>query len=334
MMLVIKMIEKTYIYITDCIDPYVNIATERYLLENVPENACILYLWQNKNTVVIGRNQNAWAECRTSLLEEEGGNLARRLSGGGAVYHDLGNLNFTFLVGSSDYDLDKQLSVIQTACGYAGITAEKSGRNDLLAQGQKFSGNAFYHAQGKSYHHGTLLIDADMEKLSRYLTPSRAKLETKGVSSVRSRVVNLKELSPDLTCDTMKALMEKAFGKVYGLTPSPFMLSGAAQEQIHTYAAQLQGWDWLYGPKLPFTFSCEARFAWGSFALELQVEAGIVKAVGINTDAMDWQLADTVKTALTGCRFQTDALRDALSRHITEDFIRTDLCDLIKKQSL
>ena len=328
------MIDKIYIYESSCVDPYENIATEKYLLENVPENGCILYLWQNKNTVVIGRNQNAWAECRTSLLESDGGKLARRLSGGGAVYHDLGNLNFTFLVSSSDYDLDKQLSVIQTACGYAGITAEKSGRNDLLAQGQKFSGNAFYHAQGKSYHHGTLLIDADMEKLSRYLTPTKAKLEAKGVSSVRSRVVNLKELAPHLSCSTMKTLMAKAFGEVYGLTPSPFPLSEAAQEQIRAYAAQLQGWDWLFGPKLPFTFSCEARFTWGSFALELQVEAGIVKAVGINTDAMDWQLADAVKAALIGCRFQADALQDALSQHITDEFIRTDLCDLIKKQSL
>ena len=126
------MIDKIYIYESSCVDPYENIAAEKYLLENVPENGCILYLWQNKNTVVIGRNQNAWAECRTSLLESEGGKLARRLSGGGAVYHDLGNLNFTFLVGSSDYNLDKQLSVIQTACGYAGITAEKSGRNTFI----------------------------------------------------------------------------------------------------------------------------------------------------------------------------------------------------------
>lgn len=106
------MIEKLLIYNSDTLDPYLNIATEKYLLETVNAGCCILYLWQNKNTVVIGRNQNAWAECRTTLLEQEGGFLARRLSGGGAVYHDTGNLNFTFLMREEDYDLDRQLTVI------------------------------------------------------------------------------------------------------------------------------------------------------------------------------------------------------------------------------
>ena len=141
------MINKLYIYESTGVDPYENIATEKYLLENVQAGSCILYLWQNKNTVVIGRNQNAWAECRTSLLEQEGGKLARRLSGGGAVYHDLGNLNFTFLTCEDEHNIDRQLSVIQEACKRLGIETEKSGRNDLLASGHKFSGNAFYHAK-------------------------------------------------------------------------------------------------------------------------------------------------------------------------------------------
>lgn len=325
------MINKLYIYESTCVDPYINIATEKYLLENVPAESCILYLWQNKNTVVIGRNQNPWVECRTSLLEAEDGRLARRLSGGGAVFHDLGNLNFTFLVNSEDYDLNKQFSVIQTACEYAGIKTERSGRNDLTVQGQKFSGNAFYHAQGKSYHHGTLLIQADMDKLSRYLTPSKAKLEAKGVSSVRSRVANLRELSPALDCDTMKKYMAKAFSAVYGLTVNEFPF---AEEKIAEDAQQLQSWDWLYGPKLPFTFSCEQRFAWGSFSLQLNVEAGIVKTVGINTDAMEWELGETIKAALTGCRFQKDALCDALSAHIQNKELAKDLCCLIEEQVL
>lgn len=328
------MIEKLYIYESRCVDPYENIATEKYLLENVPDNACILYLWQNKNTVVIGRNQNPWAECRTSLLEDEGGKLARRLSGGGAVFHDLGNLNFTFLLNDPDYDVDRQLSVIQTACSYVGIVAEKSGRNDLLAQGQKFSGNAFYHKQGKAYHHGTLLIDADMDKLSRYLTPSKAKLETKGVSSVRSRVVNLKELSPSLTCEEMRQHMVKAFDAVYGLSAQTFVLSDAAQAQIRSSAAQLSSWDWLYGPRLPFTFSCEQRFSWGSFQLQLQVENGLVKAVGVSTDAMDWQLGETIRQALTGCRFQQKDLCNTLHTQIADTAVCEDLCAMIKHQNI
>ena len=182
-------------------DPYRNLALERYLTETVPEDACVLYLWQNQNTVVIGRNQNAWKECRTGLLEQEGGVLARRLSGGGAVFHDLGNLNFTFSVTEENYDLHRQQQVILTACRLLGLRAELSGRNDLLAEGRKFSGNSFYAHNGRAFHNGTLLVDADMTKMGRYLSPSTAKITSKGVDSVRSRVVNLRELCPGLTIE-------------------------------------------------------------------------------------------------------------------------------------
>ena len=138
------MITKIFIYNAQGTDPHENLAAEKVLMDALAPGEAMLYLWQNLNTVVIGKNQNAWLECRTSLLDEEGGKLARRLSGGGAVYHDLGNLNFTFLMCKEDYNLDKQVAVIQKACALAGIHAEKSGRNDLLADGRKFSGNAFY----------------------------------------------------------------------------------------------------------------------------------------------------------------------------------------------
>ena len=168
------MIQQLKLYEGQSFDPQLNLAVEEYLLQTVEPDCCILYLWQNQNTVVIGRNQNAWKECRTTLLEEEGGHLARRLSGGGAVFHDLGNLNFTFLVPTDCYDLEKQLSVIQLACRSFGIEAVRSGRNDILAEGRKFSGNAFYQSGGRSYHHGTLLVDVDMTRMSRYLNPSKA----------------------------------------------------------------------------------------------------------------------------------------------------------------
>ena len=324
------MIQQIYVYDTACTDPYRNIATEKHLLENVKPGSCILYLWQNAHTVVIGRNQNAWLECRTELLNQEGGHLTRRLSGGGAVYHDMGNLNFTFLVCDEDYDVDRQLSVIQTACRKLGIEAVKSGRNDLLAEGCKFSGNAFYHSQGKAYHHGTLLVSADMANLGRYLTPPKAKLEAKGVSSVRSRVTNLSELCPGLTCEGMKTPLVEAFGEVYGCIPQAFILDGSAQEQIETDMKMLSSWEWLYGPKLPFSFSCEEKFEWGYIQIQLQVESGIITHADVYSDAMDWQLPELLENALSGCRFNLSDMKQAL-KDIPEN---KDICALLEKQNI
>ena len=328
------MIDKLFIYESSSLDPYFNIATEKHLLENVEKGCCILYLWQNKNTVVIGRNQNAWAECRTSLLEAEGGKLARRLSGGGAVYHDTGNLNFTFLMADEDYDLDRQLEVIRTACAAVGIQAERSGRNDLLVQGYKFSGNAFYHSQGRAYHHGTLLVDVDMDKLSRYLTPPKAKLEAKGVSSVRSRVANLRQFAPALTCRSLGMHMRDAFSQVYGLIPEDIALTAEDIRCIEASATELGGWQWLYGPRLPFSFSCEAHFPWGNLQLQLQVESGRIQTACVYSDAMDWQLGESVSRALNGCRFACSDMCSVLAAELGNTEVCKDICELLAKQDI
>ena len=328
------MIQHLHIYTGTGYDPYENLAIEKYLLDNVQPNTCILYLWQNQNTVVIGRNQNAWVECRTTLLESEGGRLARRLSGGGAVFHDVGNLNFTFLVPTEDYDVDKQLSVIQQACLLRGIAAEKSGRNDVLVDGRKFSGNAFYHKGGHSYHHGTLMVAVDKDKLSRYLSPSKAKLEAKGVASVRSRVVNLSELSPGLTCEDMRKLMVQAFQKVYGLTATVITLDESAKETIASTAALYRSWDYLYGSPLSFTFSCEDRFSWGSIQLQLEAKSGIITDARIYSDAMDWELAPHLEEALTGRAFRLEDMVAAVESVITNSVVRRDLVALLNQQDL
>lgn len=328
------MIQQLQVYVGSGYDPYTNLAIEKLLLDTVAPETCILYLWQNQNTVVIGHNQNAWAECRTSLLEQEKGKLARRLSGGGAVFHDLGNLNFTFLVRDEDYDVDRQLSVIQEACRLTGITAEKSGRNDLLADGRKFSGNAFYHRGGHAYHHGTLMVDVDKDKLSRYLSPPKAKLEAKGVASVRSRVVNLSELSPGLTCDKMKELMCKAFETVYQLPATPIVLSHGDTETIHQTAERYGSWDYLYGAPLAFTFQCEERFDWGHISIQLEAKSGTVTGAKVYTDAMDWLLAPTIESALNGCAFRLADMTQALRQALANSQVAQDCCQLLMKQDI
>lgn len=317
------MIDTLRVYESDGLDPYRNLAIEQHLLETVLGGCCLLYLWSNERTVVIGRNQNAWAECRTSMLLSDGGTLARRLSGGGAVYHDKNNLNFTFLMREEDYDLDRQLAVIQTACRSLGVETERSGRNDLLACGRKFSGNAFYHHDGRAYHHGTLLVDTDGEAMRRYLSPSKAKLQAKGVESVRARVVNLKELNPLITVDGLKAAMKTAFCEVYGLPVSdpPAIDEARVRELSAHYASDA----WLYGLRLPFTFRCESRFAWGGLELQLSVDRGVVTGARVYTDDMDPETAPRLERALFGCRFSLAALSariEALSLPHARDLIQ------------
>ena len=246
------MIERLLVCRAGGTDPYENLALEEALLDRVRPGELILYLWQNERTVVIGRNQNPWKECRTALLAEEGGRLARRLSGGGAVFHDLGNLNFTFLMAAEDWDLPRQLTVLERACQSLGIPAQRSGRNDLLADGRKFSGNAFYKHNGKAYHHGTLMVDVDLEKVQRYLSPSKAKLAAKGVDSVRSRVVNLREFVPDLTIPQLADALIAALAEVYPVAPAisrPDEASGIRHQASGEKGSGIrdQGSGWIQG---------------------------------------------------------------------------------------
>ena len=320
------MINKLWIYEGQGHDPHYNLAVEEYLLETVGPGQCVLYLWQNQNTVVIGRNQNPWKECRTTLLEQEGGHLARRLSGGGAVFHDLGNLNFTFLVCLEDYSVPRQMEVIRSAVASLGIPAEVSGRNDILARGRKFSGNAFYKNGRQAYHHGTLLVAADMEKLGRYLHPSRAKLKAKGVESVRSRVVNLQELNPAVTVDLLKKALQEAFSNVYNLPVEALPSAWLDEAAIGQLTQRNRSWQWNYGQKLPFTFECEDRFSWGEVQAQLQIEHGIIQNAKLYSDCLEEDMIPQWEMRLSGCRLERQSLGVALSREIRQE---QDLLNLL-----
>lgn len=328
------MIRRLFLCAGESFDPYYNLAVEQTLLENTQPGFCTLYLWQNRNTVVIGRNQNAYKECRTQLLEKEGGHLARRLSGGGAVYHDLGNLNFTFLVPERDFDLAKQLSVISGACAALGIPVTVSGRNDVLAAGRKISGNAFYRHGGCAYHHGTLLVNVDAQKMARYLCPSTAKLESKGVDSVQSRVANLIDFRPGLTCAELARRLIESFEAVYGLAARRLEVRALDQERLLALRARNASWEWLYGQKIPFTFHCEDRFAWGEWQLWLRVEHGFVLEARVYTDAMDWNLAPALERALVGCRFKAAELAEAVEKALGDTDKARDISSLLEKQNL
>lgn len=305
------MTNSTRIIRTHTNDPWWNLSVEEYLLDRVEPGQCMLYLWQNENTVVIGRNQNPWRECRTELFENEGGKLARRLSGGGAVYHDLGNLNFTFIASSEVYNLEKQVRVILDAVNSLGIKAEMTGRNDLTADGRKFSGNAFCFRKTGAFHHGTVLVNANFQKLSNYLQVSQEKMRSKGVQSVQSRVVNLCELQPSLTIDRMAEALIASFRSAYQ-SEAPVeetIKDRAALEELY---CKYSSWNWRYGEAPKFDVDMDTRFPWGGLEIGFKLENGLIREASVYSDAMDEEFISRLPGVFKGCTYSSQQLAGKL----------------------
>jgi lipoate-protein ligase A len=197
-------------------DPFFNLATEEWLFRSGDITRPTLFLWRNEPTVVIGRCQNPWKECDISKLRAKGVHLARRFSGGGTVYQDLGNTNFTFLTSLANHDKERNSQIIIKALSSFGLSAETSGRNDLIVGGFKVSGAAYKLAPPRALHHGTLLINVDMAALAGLLNPNKLKLQSKGIASVASRVKNLKELCPILSHEALCSAIVTSFCNYYG----------------------------------------------------------------------------------------------------------------------
>lgn len=299
---------KLQFIVSDQTEPYWNIAVENYLVESAE---CVtLYLWRNRRTVVIGQNQNPYSEVNVEALEADGGFLMRRKTGGGAVYHDDGNLNFSFVVPKALYDQQRQFSVIQRAVESFGLHTELSGRNDILAEGRKFSGNAFSKGRVNDLHHGTLLISGDMSDLAHYLKPKPAKLQKHGVASVRSRVVNLAELNPEITPESIAPRLKEAFLSEYSeysenSENSDFseIIKRPEVRALHDHFASP---EWKYGRWRTFTAQRSAQFDWGGVELALTVDEarGIITDVQLASDALDLAALDEARRLLTGASTQ------------------------------
>lgn len=297
-------------------NPWHNLALEELLFNQQKEeqdHSMTLYLWQNQNTVVIGKYQNAWKECRVELLESEGGRLARRSSGGGAVFHDLGNLNFTFLTRRDMYDVPRQLSVIQQAVRSFGVETEFTGRNDLVLKpgGEKYSGNAFRMTKEVGMHHGTILIHVNMDQLSRYLAPSKEKLASKGVESVRARVTNLSNYNPSINIPTMQEALVTAFTMEYGKAQI-FVEEEFHGEELDHLEEKYSSWDWRLGKSPEFDLTLENRFGWGEISLQLSFAGGLVAEAGVYSDAMDEEFIGRIVPAVRGCPMNASALAERI----------------------
>ncbi|SDJ27137.1 lipoate-protein ligase [Halanaerobium congolense] len=297
-------------------DPWFNLALEEYLLHYLKKNEIILYLWQNDNTVVIGRNQNAWQECRIGDLEAKKGKLARRLSGGGAVFHDLGNLNYTILMPRQRYNLKEQLKVILTALQNLGFEAEFSGRNDILCQGKKISGTAYYFGEKTAYIHGTVLVDSDLAKLVSYLKVSDAKIKSKGIDSVKARVMNLSQIEPQITIKAVKESIKNSFAEIYSQSQllAETKINNISDKSLKKLYAKYSSWEWRFGKSPDFDISINHHFDWGGIELKLKLSSGIIEEAVIYSDAMYADLIEKLSKSLLNKVFELPVIIESLEK--------------------
>lgn len=302
-----------YIYSAPTGDGWLNLARDGYFLENNKKGDVILYFYVNKNAVIIGRNQNAWKECSIANMDADGVQLVRRHSGGGAVFHDNGNLNFSFITDEKHYDLNRQMRVILNAVSKLGLKAELSGRNDITVDGKKFSGNAFSLAKGNRLHHGTILVNADLTKLSNYLCVSKEKMRSKGIDSVRARVCNLCELSSGLTVEAMRRLVIESFIEEYGAA-SEYVFDGMALAEVEERRERLASWEWRFGKTPQFDFETDKRFSFGDTQIYFNSRNGVIRETKVYSDCLDTELTTEIENALTGVHFRKEEIKAALSK--------------------
>ncbi|MEM1143613.1 MAG: lipoate--protein ligase [Pseudomonadota bacterium] len=301
---------------TNITNPWFNLATENWIFRDLDPETETLFLWRNSETVVIGAYQNPWVECKVDQMEADGVFLARRQSGGGAVYQDLGNTNFTFLSTAEGYSTENNYQILINALSKLGITAEKSGRNDILVEGQKISGSAFRRTTNRSFHHGTLLIGADLAKLSDYLNPNPLKLEAKGIKSVRARVGNLSDFNTELDHEAVCAALMESFCEFHGETVEPEWLDDEVLQNnstLNTYYEEFADWDWRFGRTPEFNHKMEERFEWGLVTLHLQVKNAVIEDAKVFSDALDTDWLSLLQECLIKLRYSPESVRDHLS---------------------
>ncbi|WP_305457972.1 lipoate--protein ligase [Photobacterium leiognathi] len=309
----------TRVFISQSTQPWFNLAVEDAIFRNMPADQQVLFLWRNADTVVIGRAQNPWKECNTGKMEQDGITLARRQSGGGAVFHDLGNTNFTFMAGKPQYDKNVSTNIVLSALKTLGINAKATGRNDLVVEvgedERKFSGSAYRETMDRGFHHGTLLLNADLTRLANYLNPDKKKLEAKGITSVRSRVTNLSDINPDIHHDNVCEAIKEAFFTHYGERVEVEYISPENLPDMPGFSEKYQNqssWEWNFGNTPQFMHSMDERFAWGGIELHLDVKKGQIIAIKTFTDSLDPAPIELLEAALLNIEYNASAIDNAI----------------------
>lgn len=292
---------------------YINLALEEYLLRNFPGEDDILLFYINDHAIIIGKHQNTLEEINQQYVQEHGIDVTRRVSGGGAVYHDMGNLNFSFITQNRPENVQnfrKFTEPVVAALREMGVPAESGGRNDILVDGRKVSGNAQYISSKRMLSHGTLLLNTDLTVLSHALNPKPAKFESKGVKSVRSRVANIREfMDADMDILEFRQRILRHLLRAEDGIPQ-YHLTAADWEAVHKLSAErYQTWEWNYGQSPKFNVQRVQRFAGGEIDARIEVEKGIIRGARFYGDFFSGREPEELEGALAGVQYEEGAVR-------------------------
>ncbi|PLR97716.1 lipoate--protein ligase [Bacillus sp. T33-2] len=318
-------------------DPRINLAIEEYALKSLDINESYLLFYINEPSIIIGKNQNTIEEINTEYVENNGIHVVRRLSGGGAVYHDLGNLNFSFITkddGESFHNFKKFTEPVIQALHKLGVEAELSGRNDIVAGGRKISGNAQFSTRGRMFSHGTLLFDSEIESVVSALNVKKDKIESKGIKSIRSRVANISEfLSEKVTIGEFRSLLLKNIFAGSEEIPE-YELTEQDWENIHQLSRErYQNWDWNYGKSPKFNLQHSHRFPVGQIDVRLDVNKGVIENSKIYGDFFGVGDVGDIEAKLKGIKYEkseiANALKDINIKHYFGNISLDDFINLI-----
>ncbi len=305
--------------------PYENFALEEYLLNEAPEGDYVFF-YIHQPAIIVGKFQNTLEEINQSFVDDHQIIVARRLSGGGAVYHDKGNLNFSFVQKANTSDVNnfsKFTQPVIEGLNRLGVKAELSGRNDLVVGDKKISGNAQCYANGRLLHHGTLLFDADMSHLSDALNVKPIKVVSKGIKSVRSRVDNIiNYLDEPMTIETFRSHLLDFFGEsksIEKLTLSPEILAKIQKRASEHFASW--EWNWRKSPK--YTLEKTGKFSCGILDIKLDIQDGLIHGIKIYGDFFTWKNLELLEKKLTGLAYRKETLTNALSEMNLSDYFKS-----------
>lgn len=317
--------------------PQVNLALEEYALRNFGEKEDYLLFYINEPSIIIGRNQNTLEEINDGYVRDKGIHIVRRMSGGGAVYHDLGNLNFSFITKYKKENLHNfkkftkpVIRVLETM----GVEAEMSGRNDILVEGRKISGNAQFSSGKRMFSHGTLLLDSDLSEVANALNVKMSKIQSKGHKSVRSRVANISEfLNEPMKIETFRTRLLEGLYKDRDSFETYHLTEQEWKEVQDLKEEKYGNWDWNYGKSPKFNIQRTHRFSVGEIDLRLDVQKGYIQNLKVYGDFFGKEPVQEIEQLLQGVRYEPSDINKTLSdielSHYFGDIEKTEFLELI-----